>query len=192
MRGNPTSLAQAARPELLEGGLLAPHPMDFTSGGGGSFFFWFPPFCSLFFSGFSLDLKLKPLEADGGSSPNKASETDRLSDGHPLWSPAPRMKQKLSTFSLTYLYFPLLALYLKCELCPSSNPVSNNKVPSPSLSQNLHLVNIKSLPPYHIQCFCITSSLIPHLLCLPQDGARLKPVVSSLKSSVAPFHPVKA
>ena len=65
-------------------------------------------------------------------------------------------------------------------------------MPSPSLAQNLHVLNIKSPPPYRIQCFCIASILILHLLCHLQDCARLKPVMSSLKSSVAPFHPTQS
>lgn len=124
-----TSPAQAARPELLEGGLLAPHPMDFASIFSSSFF------SSLFFSGFCLDSKLKTLEAP----PQTRHQGWVGSDYHPSWSPAPRMKQQLGTVSLTSWSFAPLLPYSKCEFSPpSSNPVSTDEVPLPALAQNLH------------------------------------------------------
>lgn len=119
-----TSPAQAARPELLEGGLLAPHPMDFASVFS-SFFF-----SSLFFSGFYLDSELKTLEAP----PQTRHQEWVGSDDHPSWSPAPRMKQQPGTLSLTYWSFAPLLPYSKREF----SFLSTDEVPLPALAQNLH------------------------------------------------------
>lgn len=66
-----TSPAQAARPELLERGLLVPTPH------GLCFNIWLLSFFILVFLWLQLGLKTKTIEGGGISSPNKVSGMDK-------------------------------------------------------------------------------------------------------------------